>query len=194
MTAIDALLAYASWTLLLIAAVFLYRGLRFVQGTPINHWPRGAKPSDDAPLVKRIEDAHANCMENLPIFAIIVLAAAAMNKAELIVPFAAWVFYARVAQSVAHLLEIESLQRLEDPVLVAIPAAGIEQQVQQGRVPVRADKHQHKVVYDGQVVESRSQLERPRHAQRDPLLRGHARDVLSLVENRALVRGVITRH
>ena len=106
MTAIDALLAYASWTLLLIAAVFLYRGLRFMQGTPINHWPRGAKTSDDAPLVKRIEDAHANCMENLPIFAIIVLAAAAMNKAELIVPFAAWVFYARVAQSVAHLLGV----------------------------------------------------------------------------------------
>ena len=106
MTAIDALLAYASWTLLLIAAVFLYRGLRFMQGTPINHWPRGAKPSDDAPLIKRIEDAHANCLENLPIFAIIVLAAAALNKSELMVPFAAWVFYARVGQSVAHLLGV----------------------------------------------------------------------------------------
>lgn len=103
MTAIDALLAYAGWTLLLISAVFLYRGLRFMQGTPINNWPRGAKPADDAPLVKRIEDAHANCMENLPIFAIIVLAAVALNKQELIVPFAAWVFYARVGQSLAHL-------------------------------------------------------------------------------------------
>ena len=80
MTAVQALLGFAAWTLLLVAGVFLYRGLRFVTGTPINHWPRGAKPADDAPLVKRLEDAHANSLENLPIFAVIVLAAAALGK------------------------------------------------------------------------------------------------------------------
>ncbi|MFN4328868.1 MAG: MAPEG family protein [Limnobacter sp.] len=103
MTPIHALLAFTAWTLLLVALVFLYRGLRFMQGTPINAWPRGNKPADDAPLVKRIEDAHANCLENLPLFAVIVLAAADLGKLDLIAPFAAFVFYARVAQSLAHL-------------------------------------------------------------------------------------------
>ena len=73
MTPIQALLGFAAWTLLLIAGVFLYRGMRFLTGTPINHWPRGNKPADDAPFVKRLEDAHANCLENLPVFAVIVL-------------------------------------------------------------------------------------------------------------------------
>jgi len=112
MTAVQALLGFAAWTLLLIAGVFLYRGLRFVTGTPINHWPRGAKPADDAPLVKRLEDAHANCLENLPIFAVIVLAAAAMGKLEAIATLAPWVLYARVGQSLAHLSGTGVLQVL----------------------------------------------------------------------------------
>lgn len=103
MTAIQALLGFAAWTLLLVAGVFLYRGLRFVTGTPINHWPRGAKPADDAPIVKRLEDAHANCLENLPVFAAIVLAAHAMQLTELVTALAPWVLYARIAQSLMHL-------------------------------------------------------------------------------------------
>ena len=51
MTPLQTLLGFAAWTLLLVLAVFLYRGLRFLGGTPINHWPRGNKPADDAPWV-----------------------------------------------------------------------------------------------------------------------------------------------
>lgn len=103
MSAIQALLGFAAWTLLLVLGVFLYRGLRFLQGTPINHWPRGNKPADDAPIVKRLEDAHANCLENLPVFATIVLASAAMQKMELVTYLAPWVLYARIGQSLVHL-------------------------------------------------------------------------------------------
>ena len=103
MSALQALLGFAAWTLLLIAAVFLYRGMRFLGGTPINHWPRQAKPADDAPIVKRIEDAHANCLENLPLFAVIVLAAAALGRLGDIQMLAPWVLYARIGQSLAHL-------------------------------------------------------------------------------------------
>ena len=71
MTALQALIGFTAWTLLLVLLVFAYRGARFLTGKPINSWPRGAKPADDAPLVKRIEDAHANCLENLPLFAVI---------------------------------------------------------------------------------------------------------------------------
>mgnify|MGYP001214799306 FL=1 len=103
MTALQALVGFALWTLALIALVFLYRGLRFFTGTPINHWPRGNKPADDAPFVKRLEDAHANCLENLPLFAVIVLVAAAMGRLADIQALAPWVLYARIGQSLAHL-------------------------------------------------------------------------------------------
>jgi uncharacterized MAPEG superfamily protein len=106
MTALQALLGFTAWTVLLITAVFLYRGVRFLTGTPINHWPRGAKPGDDAQLVRRMEDAHANCLENLPVFAAIVLAAAALGKLDAIAALAPWVLYARVGQSLTHLVGV----------------------------------------------------------------------------------------
>ena len=104
MTPLQALLGFTGWTLLLVATVLLYRGLRFVTGTPINNWPRGAKPATDPAFMRRLEDAHANCLENLPAFAVIVLAAVALDKTALIAPLAAWVLYARLGQSLAHLL------------------------------------------------------------------------------------------
>ena len=91
MTALQALVGFALWTLALITLVFLYRGLRFLRGTPINHWPRGNKPQDDASVVKRLEDAHANCMENLPVFAVLVLAASLMDKTNTIQTIAPFV-------------------------------------------------------------------------------------------------------
>jgi uncharacterized MAPEG superfamily protein len=56
--------------------IFLYRSLGILQGTPITHWPRGAVHDDDSALARRISDAHANCLENLPVFAVLVLVAA----------------------------------------------------------------------------------------------------------------------
>lgn len=103
MTALHALVGFALWTLALVALVFLYRGLRFLKGAPINHWPRGNKPADDASVVKRLEDAHANCLENLPVFAVVVLAAAAMDKSGSVNTLAPYVLYARIGQTLAHL-------------------------------------------------------------------------------------------
>lgn len=110
MTALQALVGFALWTLALITLVFLYRGLRFLRGTPINHWPRGNKPQDDASLVKRLEDAHANCMENLPVFAVLVLAASLMDKSNTIQTIAPFVLYARIGQTLAHLWGTDPLQ------------------------------------------------------------------------------------
>ena len=112
MTAIQALLGFAAWTALLVLGVFLYRGLRFVTGTPINSWPRGAKATSDAPLVKRLEDAHANCLENLPVFAVIVLGAAALGRLDAVTTLAPCVLYARVAQSLTHLSGVGQIQVL----------------------------------------------------------------------------------
>lgn len=110
MNAMQALIGFTAWTLLLVAAVFAYRGARFLSGTPINHWPRAHKPDDDAPLVRRLEDAHANCVENLPVFAVIVLAAAALGKLPAVDALAPCVLYARLGQSAAHLWGVGPLQ------------------------------------------------------------------------------------
>jgi uncharacterized MAPEG superfamily protein len=103
MTAYQALLGFTAWTLLLVLGVFLYRGVRFLSGTPINSWPRGAKLAEDPGVIKRIEDAHANSLENLPIFAVIVLVAGGMGKLGAINELAMYVLYARIGQSLAHL-------------------------------------------------------------------------------------------
>ncbi len=112
MTAIQALLGFAAWTALLVFGVFLYRGARFVTGTPINSWPRGAKLANDAAIVKRLDDAHANCLENLPVFAVIVLGAAAMGRLDAIAVLAPWVLYARIAQTLTHLTGVGQLHVL----------------------------------------------------------------------------------
>lgn len=103
MAAYHALLGFTAWTLLLVIVVFLYRGVRFLGGTAINSWPRGVKSGTDAPIIGRIADAHANCLENLPLFAVIVLVAAAMGRVDAVAGLAPYVLYARIGQTLAHL-------------------------------------------------------------------------------------------
>lgn len=112
MAAYHALLGFTGWTLLLVALVFGYRGFRLLTGTPINSWSRGAKSVDDPVFMKRVEDAHANALENLPIFAVLVLSAAAMGELEAINALAPYVLYARVGQSLVHLSGTNQLQVL----------------------------------------------------------------------------------
>lgn len=104
MTPMTALLGFTAWTLLLVMLVFAYRGLAVLKGTPINNWPRTKKPESDPGFVRRADDAHANALENLPIFAVIVLAAYALDRPEAIAAVAPLVLYARIGQSVMHLI------------------------------------------------------------------------------------------
>lgn len=103
MTSMVALLGFAAWTLFLVILVLLYRGPRILTGTPANAWTRG-KAIEDPPVMKRIADAHLNSLENLPIFAVLVLVAASMGKDAVVAPLAAYVLYARIAQSVVHII------------------------------------------------------------------------------------------
>ena len=109
MTALQALLGFTAWTMALIGLVFGYRGLAYLKGTPITHWPRGVRHADDPALLHRIEDAHANCLENLPLLAVLVLVAAAMAKLPAIDTLAACVLYCRIGQSLAHLWGVGSM-------------------------------------------------------------------------------------
>ena len=97
MTGITALLWFAVWTLVLM---FLYVGRRVLLVLTLkkqaNSWMRGEK-ADDPPFFVRAQHAHMNCLENLPLFAAIVLAAAALGKSAVVDPVAALVLYARLA-------------------------------------------------------------------------------------------------
>ena len=106
MTGITALLLFATWTLVLM---FLYVGYRvalvLAMKKPANSWGRDDKVDDPA-FVVRAKHAHLNALENLPVFAAIVLAAVALGKTPVVDQVAAFVLYARLAQSAVHLIGV----------------------------------------------------------------------------------------
>jgi len=98
MTSLSALIGFAIWTVLLVLVAVSWRVLEVLRGARADSWTRGSAAARPA-FVIRVENAHMNCIENLPLFAVIVLAAAAMGKAAVTDPFAPVVLYARLAQS-----------------------------------------------------------------------------------------------
>ena len=105
MNAFTAVLLYAAWTLLL---PLIYAGTIRVPSIAAgrkraDHWERG-KPIDDPPVLARTKNAHLNCTENFPVFAAIVVVAALLGKIAVADALAGYVLFARVAQSVAHML------------------------------------------------------------------------------------------
>lgn len=114
MSAMTALIGFAAWTLALVMLVLLWRGIEILRGKPANSWGRGTAIESPG-LVKRIEHAHLNCLENLPIFAVLVLAATAIGKTTVVEAVACWVLYARIAQSIVHLIGVS-------PILVTLRA------------------------------------------------------------------------
>ncbi|MBV8063491.1 MAG: MAPEG family protein [Nevskia sp.] len=106
MTSLQALIGFTAWTLLLVLIIFSWRGIEIMlRGKKADAWTRG-QASEGPALIRRIEHAHANCLENLPLFAVIVLAAAAMHKSAVTDQWAMYVLYARVAQSVTHMIGV----------------------------------------------------------------------------------------
>jgi uncharacterized MAPEG superfamily protein len=102
-----ALLGYAAWTILLVTCIGLQRGTLTLSG---RRAPNSFKTdgSDVSPFGQRLARAHANCFENLPIFAAIVLTAISTGHSGVTDPLAPWVFAARVCQSVTHLASTSS--------------------------------------------------------------------------------------
>ena len=99
-----AVLAFAAWTItILMIGVGVYRWSLILAGkAELKSFP-GDEPHG-APLYRRFVRAHANCVENLPVFIAIVLAAetSGAHSATLDVLSIA-VSAARVAQTSAHL-------------------------------------------------------------------------------------------
>jgi uncharacterized MAPEG superfamily protein len=102
-----AVLGYAGWTILLVICIGLQRGTLTLSG---KRAPNSFKTdgTDVSPFAQRLARVHANCYENLPIFAAIVLTAIATGHGSVTDPLASWVLAARVCQSVTHLLSTSS--------------------------------------------------------------------------------------
>lgn len=106
MTGVTALLLFATWTLVLMFVYVGYRvALVLAMRKPANSWGRDDK-ADDPGFIIRAKHAHLNALENLPVFAAIVLAAVALDRTPVVDQVAAWVLYARLAQSTVHLVGV----------------------------------------------------------------------------------------
>ena len=98
-----ALLGYAAWTILLVMSLGLYRtGLVMTAGRAANSF--SASGDDVEGLGQRLTRAHANCYENLPVAAAVMLYAVATGQTGVTDPLAYVLLGARLAQSVTHVV------------------------------------------------------------------------------------------
>jgi uncharacterized MAPEG superfamily protein len=97
------LLAYAGWTLLLLAAIAVHRSIVSVRDrrAPNSFSVAG---DDVSAFSARLCRAHANCCENLPIVGAVIAVAWQSGQGGLIDGLAPWLLAARLAQSSVHLM------------------------------------------------------------------------------------------
>lgn len=99
------LLGFAGWTLLsLCASVGIYRWSRILTGRAgINEFPADNPEGSD--LYKRSMRAHANCIENLPVYTAIVIAIVVTGAQSVILDALALIMLAaRIFQTSVHIL------------------------------------------------------------------------------------------
>ena len=101
------LLGFAAWTvLLLLFTVGVYRWSRILTGrVPIRSFR--ADPIEGADWYKRAMRAHANCVENLPVFTAIFFALYVGTVAGRLVNAVA-VLVARIVQSLVHVCFVQT--------------------------------------------------------------------------------------
>jgi len=98
-----ALIGFAAWFVLLSLVMGFYRiGLVFSGRKAANSFATDGR--DLAALGQRLTRARDNCFETLPIFAALALGASISGRLDVTDPLAMWVLYARIAQSVTHVI------------------------------------------------------------------------------------------
>lgn len=103
------LLGFATWTLLLLmATVGVYRWVRILfSNVPIGSFQCGQLEGED--WYRRGTRAHANCVENLPVFGAIVAVISALGVDGPVVScLSILVLVARVCQSLIHVCHVQT--------------------------------------------------------------------------------------
>lgn len=103
------LLGFATWTLvLLLTTVGVYRWSRILSGRSQICESRGDE-IEGADWYKRAARAHANCIENLPVFGAIVFALyISQVNGAIVDTLVALILLARIAQSLVHVCFVQS--------------------------------------------------------------------------------------
>ncbi len=103
-----ALMGYVSWTLLLLLIMVSRRSfLTIAKRKPANSFATDGQ--DLGGFDQRLVRAHANCIENLPIFGSIALFCIFKQYHEITDKFALILLGARIAQSTVHLISTRTL-------------------------------------------------------------------------------------
>lgn len=104
-----ALLGLVAWTLLLVFLLLNQRGLLVFSGRMrVNAFaPDGSNTPSE--FGQRLVRAHANCVENLPLLAAVLLYAIASGQTALTDPLACVLLAARLFQSCMHLISTSAL-------------------------------------------------------------------------------------
>lgn len=102
-----ALTGFIAWALLLLVLMEIIRSQLVLRGkVPANGFtPDNATLS---PFMQRLARAHANCVENLPIFGGLLLVSIATGQTAITDPLAYLFLGSRVFQSVVHLTSLTS--------------------------------------------------------------------------------------
>ncbi len=99
------LVGLVAWTLfLLILMEILRTRLILIKAVAANE----LKPDNSnlSPFMQRLARAHANCVESLPIFGVLLIVALLPNRAGITNPLAPWLLVARLIQSSVHLASL----------------------------------------------------------------------------------------
>ena len=102
--ALYALAGFAGWTLVVMLIMTTNRVLNSVGGPKIPMNKFSATGEDLPGFGHRVTRAHLNCLENLPVFAALVAAAGFSQQLGIMESTAMCVLYARIAQSVVHMI------------------------------------------------------------------------------------------
>jgi uncharacterized MAPEG superfamily protein len=102
---LTALAGFAAWFVALSLLMAFYRVSRTLSGQKAPN--SFAVDGSDLPgFGQRVTRARDNCYETLPIFAALAVVAYASNRLSITDSLAMWVLYARIGQSLTHLVSV----------------------------------------------------------------------------------------
>jgi uncharacterized MAPEG superfamily protein len=104
---LTALVGFALWTIALTALIPLVR-MVIMQTTGRKPGEFDASGKNIGGFSFRLARAHANCCEFLPIFGVVMLTAHVSGNGALSDPWALWILYFRLGQSLVHLSSISN--------------------------------------------------------------------------------------
>jgi uncharacterized MAPEG superfamily protein len=102
------LIGLTAWTLFLLILMEALRSrLILINAIAANEF----KPDNSnlSPFMQRLARAHANCVESLPVFSVLLIMALLSNRTGITNPLAPWLLVARLVQSCVHLASLSIL-------------------------------------------------------------------------------------